>query len=193
MQVNCKIHSNEIIYFLTLPINSITEYELYYLHPIPTKHKSGFVTIIPDTRYLLKSSKAIKPLNDVCVKHSGYQCSREILSKIKSTCEEDILLQGDTKLCSYINLQIDDSNIAFIPEINQYLAVFPKPDELQVRIKEGVETKSMPGVYLIRQEEDKLLILVEHLYRTTLFAKQEHEHATRSTPIQLHLPGEASF
>jgi hypothetical protein len=167
MEVNCRIQPHEIIYFLTLPINSLTQYDLYYLHSMPTNHKSGFVTIIPDTRYLLKAKKEIKPLNDVCTKHSGYQCSRDILSNHKATCEEDILLQGNTKSCSYIKLQIDNNNIAFIPEINQYLAVFPQPDEIQVHNQEGVETKSLQGIYLIGQEKDTLFYKNQELsYRT---------------------------
>jgi hypothetical protein len=133
LKVNCKIETNQIIYFISIPINFENDFELYYLQSLPTVHESEFVTIIPNVKYFLKFNNEIKPLKDMCAKSRIYQCQNEFIDHNNPSCEEEILLHRNTSLCHYTKLNIKKSHIEVIPEINQYLGIFPSEEKITVK------------------------------------------------------------
>lgn len=151
IKINCKIEPTRISYFLSIPIDFEQEFELFYFHPLPTKHESEFVTVIPNVKYLLKSNEIIKPLNDVCTKGKIFQCPSYLQTNHKTTCEEQVLLNGDSSHCQFIKLKLDGNHMEIIPEINQYLAVFPEEGAITIKCQAESETKALIGIYLIKE------------------------------------------
>lgn len=172
LTVNYKIDKNRIIYLLTIPIDFITKFKLYYLLPIPALRGSELVTIIPDIKYFLKSDNEIKPLSDICIKSTVYQCPAKLKINHRSPCEEEILLNGTTNNCQPTKLEIDNNHIEMIPEINQYLAVFPKKETISIQCKEDSEIKALKGIFLIKENACKLYFKNEELiYQSTSYGQ----------------------
>lgn len=51
IDVHFQVDTNKINYFLSIPIDYEFNFELFYLLPIPTRHNSNFLTIIPNKIY----------------------------------------------------------------------------------------------------------------------------------------------
>lgn len=152
LKINCKIENEKIIYFLSIPINFDKQFELYYLLPIPSMHEKEFVTVVPVIKYLLKSENDIIPLRDICPKSKSFQCLSQLQSSTQIKCEEQIVTKGNTDHCKYTKLNIEENHIELIPEINQYLAVFPKEEKLEIKCSKEAESKILRGVYLIKED-----------------------------------------
>lgn len=141
IKVNCRFEESRITYFLSIPIDFENIFDLYYILPIPTVYESEFVTVIPTARYFLKlDSNEIKPLNGMCTEGNPYHCPNILQGNFKASCEEGVLQKENSSLCQFMKLKISDNQIERIPEINQYLAVFPQEGVLQVHCTNHVET-----------------------------------------------------
>lgn len=173
IKVNCKVDSQKIIYLLTFPINARTKFDLYYLLSTPTKHESDLVTILPEVHYFLKSEdNQLKSLKDICIGSKTYQCPKELVSHHKPSCEEEILLDQPRNSCHYTKLKIEKNYLELIPEINQYLAVFPFKEELIVKCQDGTKTRYLQGIFLIKKENCKIIYKNEDLiYKSVSFGK----------------------
>lgn len=159
LDVYCKIENDQIIYFLSLPIDFEQKYELYYLQSIPTRHEFEFVTIIPNFKYLLKSrDNQIIPLSDICKHSRVYQCSNFLQVHNKATCEKQVLLHENSSHCTYTKLEIEENYIEYIPEINQHLAILKNLEKLKIKCQEATEAKSLKGIYLIKNNDCKIFI-----------------------------------
>lgn len=150
LKVNCKIESSQIIYFISIPINYETNFDLYHLISTPTKYGSEFVTIIPDSKYVLKTNKDIIPLSDMCIQSRIYQCPNKFHAHINPACEEEVLNQQHTSQCHYTKLDIQENHFELLPEINQYLAILPKEEKITTICPEGTSIQSLAGIYLIK-------------------------------------------
>lgn len=160
LKIHCKIEKSKIIYFLSIPINYEHEFEIYLLNSIPTKQESKYITIIPNAKYLLKSKSDNKiwPLNQLCTQGiSYYQCPGYLITNQEIKCEQQILIHGNSSECQYTNINIIDNHLEIVQEINQYLAVFPKQEEIEVRCKQSTEIKALQGIYLIEDENCKII------------------------------------
>lgn len=153
LSVDCKIESKRIIYFISIPINFDIDFELCYLLPIPSKTQEGYVTILPNNKYFLKSNNLVKSLDNPCIRGSVYQCPTQALNNNADECEIKLLQNEDTKLCQYINLEIPHNHLEIIPEINQILVVFPQEDVVKFQCPNDVENKRIDGIFLIEQNE----------------------------------------
>lgn len=158
INVNCKLDPDKITYFLSVPIDYIDNFDLYYLLPIPSKFESEFVTIIPNNRYFLKSKndQTVKALNDRCTQSTPHQCSRKLQSNSITSCEQNIILHQNSSLCSFTKVNIIRNHMETIPELGQYLAVFPREEKLQIQCQSGAETKALQGIFLIKEEMCKI-------------------------------------
>lgn len=159
MEVNCKVENKRIIYFLSVPINYKTKFELYLLNPIPSKNEHEYVTIIPNVKYLLKSiiENKIIPLNGVCTKSTKhYQCPSYLTIHNGAKCEEQLLTSGKSDQCVYTPLIINDNHLELINPINQYLAVFSKPEEVQIICQKESVTQKLQGIFLIKKDQCKI-------------------------------------
>lgn len=153
IKINCKILPYKIVYFLSIPINAEKDFELYKLLSVPTKQDNEYVTIIPKNKYFLKSKfNEIIALNDICPKSNNYQCPSHNQLNGRSKCEENILLEGNSKFCNYTKLNLEEGHLEILKEINQYLAVFPQQEKVTIRCHQGSETKVLHGIYLIKQD-----------------------------------------
>lgn len=151
INVNCMIESKTIIYFLSIPIDYEQNFDLFYLHPLPSKQGSEFVTIIPNIKYFLKYKDTIKPLTDICTKNKIFQCPNYLQTGNDVKCENNILLHEDSSYCQYTKLNIPNNHIEIIPEINQYLAVFNSPEQIKIKCATETLTKTFTGIYLIKE------------------------------------------
>lgn len=152
IEVQCKVEANRINYFLSIPIDYETIFDLYYLLPIPTKHESEYLTIIPNARYVLKSKdNLVKPLSDKCTQGKMFHCPSRLQVNYEINCEKQILLDEKISQCHYYRLVVPKNHIEIIPEIDQQLVVFPVEEKLQFRCQEQTETKSLIGVYLVKK------------------------------------------
>lgn len=91
LSVNCKIEESKVIYLLSIPINFNIDFELCYLFPIPSKTEDGYVTIIPNNKYLLKSKNLVKSLDSPCIQSSVFQCPSNALNNNAEECEIQLL------------------------------------------------------------------------------------------------------
>lgn len=155
--VNCKLESDKIIYFIEIPVNYATEFNLFHLLPIPTKYQSEFVTVIPNKNYFLKSVDGhIKSLNGLCTKGNNYQCPNKINEVPDDSCEKNIILKNDNKNCQYIKINIKRNHIEVLEEVNQFVAVFPTPGTINSYCKQGDEVKNLQGIFLIQEDDCKI-------------------------------------
>ena len=95
INVHCQHDGDKIIYILTIPIEYNTQFDLYYLKPIPTLIKDEYFTIIPNFKYVLKNKNFIKPLLDTCSINNLYHCPSKIATSGNVTCEDNII-QGSS-------------------------------------------------------------------------------------------------
>lgn len=163
LSVNCKIEKTKIIYLLSIPINFDIDFELCYLLPIPSKSENGYVTIIPNNKYLLKSSQIVKSLDSPCIQNSVFQCPSSALNNNVEECEIQLLQNEDTTQCQYVNLEIPHNHLEVIPEINQLLVVFPQEDVVKFQCPNDVENKRMKGIFLIEQNDCKMIYKNENI------------------------------
>lgn len=155
IEVDCYIEKSKIIYLLSLPINFNIEYDLYYLLPIPTYIESTYATIIPKTRYLLKSKDSIKPLLERCP-NKPYQCPSHFLSNADTKCESQILFRKVPSDCELIKLEINENKIELLRDINQFLITFITKDSLTFNCDQDVEEENIKGIYLLDSEPCKV-------------------------------------
>lgn len=152
IEIRCKVETNRINYLLSIPIDYEILFDLYYLLPIPTKHESEYLTIIPETKYVLKSgNNLVKPLIDRCTQGKIFHCPSHLLINFQSSCEKQVLIEEKTSHCRYNHLLIPENHIEIIPEIDQYLAVFSKEEEIKFKCQEQTETQTLIGIYLIKK------------------------------------------
>lgn len=163
MTVNCKVEDKKIVYFLSFPINYDTIFDLYFLLSIPSLNDNGFSTIIPHSKYFLKSHSSVKPLNNACILSNPFQCFQKDLDNNLNNCESEILLHENANNCEQTRLDISENHIQLIPEINQYLAVFPIQETLKFESSHGVEIKEIKGIYLIELDRDNLVFRNEKI------------------------------
>ncbi|KAL1463854.1 hypothetical protein WDU94_015554 [Cyamophila willieti] len=150
IEVDCHIEDTKIVYLLHLPINFQIEFELYYLLPLPTFIESNYFTVIPTSRYILKSNNIIKPLTGRCNPNKPHQCSSHLLSNSNVKCETQILNKEQTSDCQLIKLEIGENKLELLADINQFLAVFSSKDTLTFRCEENTEIENLVK-YFIRK------------------------------------------
>lgn len=150
IEIHCQVETDRINYFLSIPINYESKFELFYLLPIPTKHGSTFLTIITNSKYFLQSEQnAILPLRESCTKGKFYQCQAKLLANFQPKCEEEIIKNGSTNHCRYSQVTIAESHMERIPAINHYLAVFPSEEIVKIKCQQQEERRYLTGIYLI--------------------------------------------
>lgn len=154
LKINCKIEATQIIYFISTPINFEKTFDLYYMYPIPTKHESKFITIIPNTKYLLKSDKEIVPLNDMCVQAKIFQCPNKYHAHFSAMCEEEIFQNQTSSHCHYTKINLITNHVEVIPEINKYLAVFPNEEKITIKCHEETNIQTLEGIFLINNQNN---------------------------------------
>lgn len=167
LNVDCKVQDSKIIYFLSFPINYITQYDLYFLMSIPSLNDVGFTTIIPRNHYLLKSTSLIKPLNDVCEVNNSFQCFQRNIANNLGECEKQILQGGNPDPCEHITLEISENYIDFIPQINMFIVVFPFREAIKMEFENEIEIKELQGIYLIESNQGNLIFRNEVLTFTS--------------------------
>jgi len=167
IEVDCHIEDNEIIYFLRLPIYEAKYYRLYHLLSVPTQLKDAYSTIVLRFQYLLKYKNEVKLLKGNCVRQHIYQCSKDLLSVNNSTCESDIMLNGYSSHCEHLKLNISQNLLELIPELGSYLAVFIKPDDIQIINQDHQESRRMQGILLLKKEDSQLFYKGKELIAST--------------------------
>uniref|UniRef100_A0A8D8LHT5 Envelope protein n=2 Tax=Cacopsylla melanoneura TaxID=428564 RepID=A0A8D8LHT5_9HEMI len=156
IEVDCKIEQDRISFFLSFPINYDTVFELFYLLPIPTYNGHEYCTVIPNSKYYLKSRNLIKALNGPCILGKPHQCLQKNVNVNGDICEREIVLNGSTRSCEYVKLEIKENHFEFIPEINQYLAVFPNKEVLRIESTDSNEIKELQGIFLVEPSKGQL-------------------------------------
>lgn len=154
MRVRCFIGEDEIVYFLEVPILHPQTFNLYFLQSIPSLHsKSKFVTILPSSRYALKSeqSEEVTFFNDDCEPGPNYfLCPNNLKFAGNYLCETEILLGGQNDHCDLLELEINENRIEYLDQAKGFLAIFPQQDQLQLSSTKNVEFRNLQGIFLIR-------------------------------------------
>lgn len=164
IEVDCRVDKNDVVYFLSYPLNFEEKFDMYYLLPIPSFENNSYKTILTSTKYFLKSQTSLKPLKTPCTYTSSYQCSfKNLKNKNLDSCEQGILQEENTDNCKYLSLDVKENYIELIPEINQYLVVFPFTESIRFETDNEVEIKEFQGIYLIEKPEGKIIFRNEIL------------------------------
>lgn len=161
IKVSCHRNNNQINYFLSIPIEHDIPFELYYLEPLPTLIKEKYFTIIPNSRFLLKSEKSIRPLYDRCTKSDIYHCPWNLLMNINTTCEAKILQENKPSNCLYTEIHTKQDHIEPIPFTDKYLGWFNQKQALTLDCPKEKRTINPHGILLIDPEETCKIIFNE--------------------------------
>lgn len=173
-KVNCIMDNDQILYTLVIPILNVEEFELYFMYSVPTKTQSGYITIAPSNRFILKSKfNRSLPLNSICTKGHRYYCLLDKITATPHTCEEEILIHGTTNTCLHIQLKLDHNVIEYVPEMNSYLAIFLEPTPVIVQAATNRQTRYLQGIYLLPSGNETRYIYEnkELLFPTTSHGK----------------------
>lgn len=152
IRLRCFIGTEEIVYFLDIPILRSDNFELMVLQSVPAVHPSGYFTIVPAARLALKSqtSETIILVKSSCEPGMHFALcpnNQELISDHK--CEYDILRHGSNAQCDIISLSINHTHIEFIEEARQYILIFPHEDEVQITTNNKVEDRTIRGIFLL--------------------------------------------
>lgn len=151
-KVNCFIGTDEIVYFLDIPILNEENLELFLLQSVPTLHEKTYVTIIPLARFALKSTSSsdIKFLNKECeVGLNNYFCSNSLQLAGEHNCEKDILNNGLNGRCDLIRLDIKANHVEYLEEARRYIFLFPFEDQIKISRPGNIEYKKLSGIFLV--------------------------------------------
>ena len=152
IKVKCFFGTDEIVYFLDIPIVHPEPYDLILLQPLPTKTLDDYVTVIPSTKYALKpqSSSEIIFSNDPCepgVKY--YFCPNNLQLSSEHHCETDILLHGINGRCDLVKLNLPENHVELLEETKRYIFVFPKEEQIKIIDRGNIEFKTLSGIFLV--------------------------------------------
>lgn len=157
IKLSCKIESNRIVYFLSLPIDYPINFQLFHLIPIPTIYESELVTVIPNFRYVLKHGSQVMPLCDRCIQGKPYHCPSSLTCSMDMSCEREILLKESSHNCTFTRIRNLENHVEILPELNQYLAVFLQTEKIQIICENLKETKELKGIFLIERSPCNIL------------------------------------
>nr|XP_015840241.1 PREDICTED: uncharacterized protein LOC107399075 [Tribolium castaneum] len=148
LSTKCVIKEFEIIYFLSFPLYETRELELFYLIPLPDQK---FQTIIPSAKYVLKGESYLWPLTDICDKiQKEYFCKNELRTYVNISCQMEILFKNTFEKCLPIQLNRLQT-LEFVPEINQYLGIFPVPVSIKNFLLQCFGTTPNPRCLSLRK------------------------------------------
>lgn len=165
IKVKCFIGTEEIIYFLDIPIVNPTTFKFYQLQSIPTSVQSEYMTIIPALTNFLKADDKIIPLTSSCPVHHYYLCPNYLISPLKTPCEQEFLQSSSTTKCNYIKITTDSNHVSLLSDINQYLLFLPHEDTLTIVKDDIIKTQTLQGIFLISPGKNHILY-----NNSTLFA-----------------------
>lgn len=169
IRIDCRINYKEIMYFLKLPLVKETNFKLYKLFSIPTKYENKYISVIPKTRYLLRSDSQIIGLENKCkLINSKYFCSNEMILHDDLNCESTIINSGNTENCKYTVLDVKDNMIKWIPEMGQYLAILPNEESLKIESSTATTVEKLQGVFFLNVNNSKVFYRNKQLCHLTV-------------------------
>lgn len=151
IKINCLIGTNDITYFLDIPILNLQNYELFLLKSVPSLVDDNYITVIPSTRFAAKSTDSdnIIFFNQNCEPGlNHYFCPKSSQLYGDQTCERNILTKGLNGACELIQLKITANHIEFLEEIRRYILIFPQEDQIKIIKPEGTEFKTLKGIFM---------------------------------------------
>lgn len=160
IKVNCVIGTEEIIYFLDIPILNESTNELFSLQPIPTQFShDSYVTIIPSAKFALKSitSPVVQFLNKECEHGLNYfYCPNHLQLAGETDCEKDILLHGLNGRCELIKLDLTKNHVEFLEIAKRYIFIFPFEDQIKITNHDDVSFRKLQGIFLVSPENSTI-------------------------------------
>lgn len=152
IKIKCYVTTDEIVYFLDVPLLHTDSYDLLLLQPIPTTTLDRYVTVIPSTRYALRSRTSSELIfsNQPC--ETGlkqYFCPNNLQLSAEYRCESDILLQGVNGRCDLIQLKLLENHIEFLEETKRYIFIFPREDQVKIVSQGNIEFRKLSGIFLV--------------------------------------------
>lgn len=159
IKVRCYIGEEEIVYFLDVPILHPQPFDLYLLQSVPSFRSTSFVTIIPSSKYALKSqqSNEVTFFNEECEPGPTYSlCPNNLKFAGTYPCETEVLLKGQNNNCDLLELEIDDNRIEYLDQAKEFLVIFPQQDQLQLQSAKNVEFRNLQGIFLVRPEANEI-------------------------------------
>lgn len=176
LKPSCSMNNYQVLYSLTLPLFDSKTYEFYYFLPIPNMQ---FQTIIPVTKYILKSESGLVPLMSICDEFDDlYLCDKNLKTYENISCEEAILTTNTFAKCSLTQLK-EEQSIEYIPELNQYLALLPKPANVKYNCKNIWTRNQLKGTFLFESNNQCQQYVDNHVL--------QFNDVTKGQPLLLHV------
>lgn len=198
LEVNCKINSKEIVYFMNLPIVEPYDYTYYKMYSVPTLYENHYVTAIPKVRYVLvrktMSKEIVLGLIEKCNDrvHTVAICSFTQVSHQDIDCEKTLIKSSVPSECVYVNLVIENNVINWIPELEQYLLIFVNKDI--IKIKNDVESKeqSLKGIYLLKINNE-IVTYKDQMLISSSNIRAGHPKLLDATKLDLNFEKQPNF
>ncbi|XP_073980404.1 uncharacterized protein [Rhodnius prolixus] len=196
--VSCKFsEENEIVYMIDIPIVEKPKFSLYYLYSIPSIIPAEYSTVIPKVKYILKG-QVNKGMQRPCrpITNNLHLCKAEDKDHHNLECEQEILTHETTTKCEYTRLDITENQLQWIPEANQYAAVFLRKESLQILHNDSTIHRTLQGIFLIRPDSShKVYYKNQELlpwaktrgHPTVLQDLEIHWEPSRTSPITLKM------
>ena len=170
VSINCKVVSNRIIYFISLPLTDGNNYDLYNLYSIPFKNNDKFLTVIPSADFILKSNNSNLKFIKKCKRSRINICPNELLLHRESPCETNIVIHQSPANCTFTKVNIPSNFIERVPKTSHYIAVFPFMDTIKIENDETTTSHTLQGVFLISIPDATLR------YKTMKISKPSESH-----------------
>ncbi|XP_024084156.1 uncharacterized protein LOC106672400 isoform X2 [Cimex lectularius] len=74
----------------------------------------------------------------------------------------------DPSNCTYTELVATDNHLTWIPEPNQYLALFPNEEPISISRQDGTTVKRLKGVFLLNINGSKVVYRNRELYHSPI-------------------------
>lgn len=162
-KVHCQQNKKRIHYFLTIPIEFNTPFDLYYIESLPTLIEDEYFTIIPNSKYLLKRENIVRPLSDICTMSGIYHCPSNLVVNVNTSCVLNILRDNSPTNCLYTKIQVQQDHIEPIPYINQYLGWFNSNSTLELECPNDKQVLKPHGIFILKTNGCKIVFNKEEL------------------------------
>lgn len=153
IKVKCYISSEEVVYFLDVPIVRPEMYDLFLLQPVPSLIEGQYISVLPSSKFALKSenTREIKLLREPCELGTEYYLCRSNLEISRDKiCETEILINGYSTNCEVVEIKIKNNYVQFLDSINQHILIFPLGDQIKIVTQTDVQILNLKGTYLLK-------------------------------------------
>lgn len=199
-KVICSLYNEQIIYIIKIPVYLDKKLQLFLLQPVPIRRNNDFVTILPQSKYVITDSNLNinYSTNQLCYKNNDrFYCTLELLSPCKraTNCSQNILKHNTLQGCQFTKIKISDPYYLIIPETGHVVITSLHDIPLEDKRPNGNSRSRIKGTWIIKPTQDTIIlddqpILITSTAKSNLrvpFIQTDELLKTQVKPLELNL------